>query len=480
MINDSRELRAFEAYVSECSGLNIDNGKRDALHFSLLSRMKHTSHTHIQSYLEFLKHHPLGHAEFKRLISLITINETRFFRNQSHFEALRSTVIPEIIRAKTQRSFTQQQNLAVWSAGCSSGEEPYSIAMALLDMFGPYHNWNFYILGTDISDAILNKARQGIYGKRSLRHTDQKYIDRYFTIHRAEYHLHEDLKNMVEFNYHNLADHYYPQPAQGLWDIIFCRNVLIYFKMDVIKRVIKQLYECLNEGGYLYIGFSESLYSISKDFSLEQIGDTFVYRKKAAAARPSQADFLNTVSVKVKIKPDTVVHSREATQKKYEEAVKLYADEKYERALKTVQDYTDDYPSDTRGYLLAGKILFELGDLKHAVKKFQTALKLNSMATEAHYYLGVIAHHKKNSKLAIGHLKKAIYTDRDFSMAHYYMASIHHALGNRDKALRSYQNTIKTLKKIPATKTLEHAGWLPVKSIIETCNRQINDLKEFL
>ena len=475
---NNEELKFLATYIADSSGLNIDNGKRDALHFSVLSRMNHTRHGNFQQYIDFIKYHPQGQEEFKKLINLITIDETRFFRNHSHFTALRDTVIPGIINNKNQQSLYQPQQLAIWSAGCSSGEEPYSIAMTLVDIFGPYHNWNLNILGTDINDNVLNKARRAVYGKRSLRHTENKYIDQHFTVHKDEYRLKDDLKEMVMFDYHNLAGPHYPRPDQGYWDIIFCRNVLIYFKLDVIRRVVKQLYEHLAEGGYLYIGFSESLYSISKDFVLEQIGDTFVYRKKPAGEKQIPRIPIKTTVPTAKLDSKLPVSNKDITAKTYKQAYRSYRKEQYESALKLAQQYLEEYPTDTRGHLLVGKTFFELGDLKQAMTKFNNVVKLNSMITEAHYYLGIIAYQEKNARDAIEHLKRAIYTNSDFSMAHYYIASIYQTLGDRDKALRSYRNTIQCLKHIPKKQSLEHAGGLTAKSIIETCSRQIQDLKE--
>jgi chemotaxis protein methyltransferase CheR len=476
MIVNKEEFRMLESYISDQSGFNIDNGKRDALYFSLLSRMKHTQHLHLQHYIDYLKYHPQGHTEFKRLISLITINETRFFRNPSHFSALKNTILPEMIHTRCQPS--SRQNLAIWSAGCSSGEEPYSIAMTLLDALGPYHNWNIDILGTDINDTVLNKAQTGIYSKRSVRDAENKYIDRYFTVHNGEYRLDNSLMKMVRFTYHNLADPQYPFPQIGYWDIIFCRNVLIYFKMEVIKRVVQQLYDRLVEGGYLFIGFSESLYSISKDFVLEQIGDTFIYRKKTKSVkRPSVSLEPSYKNAKPKPKPAPI--DPKSSHKIYSRAAKFYEKEQYENTLKLMLEYIEERPFDTRGYLLAGKSLFELGHLRKAAMKFQNVVKLNPMITEAHYYLGIIAHQQKNTDNAIAHLKRALYTNSNFTMAHYYLASIYHTLGNQDKALRAYRNTIQSLKHISDSETLEHAGQLPAKSIIETCKRNIHALKEF-
>lgn len=475
---NNEELQFLTTYVSDRSGLNIDNGKKDALHFSVLSRMTHTQHTNFQQYIDYLKYHPNGHDEFKKLISLITINETRFFRNHSHFAALRDTVIPAIIENKSRQSLYQNQQIAIWSAGCSSGEEPYSIAMTLFDIFGPYHNWHFDILGTDINDNVIKKAQNAVYGKRSLRHTEKRYINRHFTVHQGKYRLKDDLKKMVMFDYHNLADEYYPQPDQGYWDIIFCRNVLIYFKMDVIRRVVQKLYERLAEGGYLYIGFSESLFSISKDFILEQIGDTFVYRKKSVDKEQSPQYPVEITAPAVQKKSLITVSAKNITDRTYKQAYRSYVNEQYESALSLAAQYLEEYPADTRGHLLVGKAFFELGDLKQAMSKLQKVVKLNPMITEAHYYLGIIAYQEKKAVEAVEHLKRAIYTNSDFPMAHYYIASIYHALGDKDKALRSYRNTIQCLKHISGEQALEHAGWLPAKSIIETCRRQIQDLKE--
>lgn len=279
------EFELFCDEVTKNSGLHLDQRKKDSLKVSLLSRLRQGNFKSYQDYYWFLKYDSSGRREFKELLESILINETSFFRDPAQFEALEKSVLPETIRRKQETD----RSISIWSAGCSTGEEPYSIAMILLETLELPQIWQIQILATDISQQALAVARQGVYEQQAIHFTDGKYLEKYFKCRagkceyfecRDEKHqLKNRVKEMVKFSYHNLMDEPYPLSPAGLWDIIFCRNVCIYFQPEVAQKVVQNLYQSLNEGGYLFVGHAESLYHLSHQFVPLEMEKAFVYYK---------------------------------------------------------------------------------------------------------------------------------------------------------------------------------------------------------
>ena len=294
------QFELFQRLISDSSGFYLDASRKNALLASLLSMVKISQHRDFQEYYHYLKFHPQGPTEVKKLINQLTVNETHFFRYREQLKILNDHILPELTTRRSQSTYAGQPSLAVWSAGCASGDEPYSIAISLLDVFNPWRPRNVEILGTDINDDVLNQARNAIYGQKSIQSINRDHRKKYFELRGGKYKLSDKIKNMVYFKYHNLVQKPYPLPRCSFkWDIIFCRNVLIYFKKDVVRDVIGNIYSNLSDGGYLFLSGSETLLNVSTDFSLIKYGETFVYRKTPQNA----VDRAGLMSKTVVIKP---------------------------------------------------------------------------------------------------------------------------------------------------------------------------------
>ncbi|MFC2061281.1 CheR family methyltransferase, partial [Elusimicrobiota bacterium] len=269
------EFKLFQELILEKSGLNFDDSKRKSLKVSLLSRIRYKGFDNYQQYYKYINFHPDGRTEFRDLITLLTINETMFFRNPDQFKILKNNVLPEIINEN------KDKNIKIWSAGCSTGEEPYSIAICMRELVGFANKWNIEILGVDIDKKALASAKEGIYKTRALRITDKTYIDRYFNENEIDgkYKIKQEIRDMVSFDYFNLAEVPYPVALNGKWDIIFCRNVLIYFNTDLIEKIIERFYEGIKDGGYLFIGYSEILSAYKNSFSPAKFDGVYIYKK---------------------------------------------------------------------------------------------------------------------------------------------------------------------------------------------------------
>jgi chemotaxis protein methyltransferase CheR len=212
-------------------------------------------------------------AELEEIVDRVTTNETYFFRESYQLEALRSEILPEIFTRKPRG-----KRLSVWSAGCASGEEAYSVAMVIMDT-GMFGEWDVRVFGSDISRKVLSVARKGTYGRGSFRATDQRMQRRYFReTPEGKHQVRDEVRQLVSFGQINLID----EPMAilvGEVDVILCRNVLIYFDAASRRRVIDTLHHKLVRGGYLLLGHSESLINVTTAFELVHLKNDMVYRK---------------------------------------------------------------------------------------------------------------------------------------------------------------------------------------------------------
>jgi chemotaxis protein methyltransferase CheR len=214
--------------------------------------------------------------ELKELFVEVTTNETSFYRNPPQIDAYWKKVLPEIA---AQKKKTMSKNLKIWSSASSTGEEPYTLAILALEsksLFTP--GTKIEILASDISQQVLEKAKAGIYDSYTLRNMPKNLISKYFVEKDKKFHIKQEVKDIVKFQYFNLID-YSSYLRLGKMDIIFCRNVLIYFDENVKRQVIDSFYNILNKNGYLFIGHSESLHNISKKFELIHFMKALAYKK---------------------------------------------------------------------------------------------------------------------------------------------------------------------------------------------------------
>lgn len=261
--------------IWEKSGMYFESTKRQFFFRRLTARMNLLGCQQIKDYYRLLRY-DRSDAELAELLNLLTTTETYFFRNAPQIRSFEEEIIPALIK---QKQAAGQAHLQIWSAGCSSGEEAYTIAMQLLEMYPSLDRWKISIVGTDVNTQVLSKAREGVYTSRSLRDTPDKYIQKYFTRDGEYYHLNDRVKKMVNFRYGNLMEQRDASLFQNV-DCIFCRNVLIYFNVDSCKKVINIFYDSLMKGGYLLLGHSESLYRISQIFKLVKLQHSLVYYKE--------------------------------------------------------------------------------------------------------------------------------------------------------------------------------------------------------
>ncbi|MGC2474160.1 MAG: protein-glutamate O-methyltransferase CheR [Candidatus Sulfotelmatobacter sp.] len=239
-------------------------------------RMKELKTISLREYFEQLTVRPTRQVELISLLNEITIGETCFFRSQAQLDALQQVVIPKIIEAKAQLPI---RRLRIWSAGCSTGEEPYTLSMVLQEEAQRrLKDWTVEILATDLNERSLTHAKNAIYGNYSTRHLTQYYRQKYFNPVADQLQLQASVRNSVSFSRLNLSDDARMMFMKSL-DVVFCCNVLIYFDLASKRRVIQHFYNNLLPHGYLFLGHSESLYSVNDDFKLVHLPGATAYIK---------------------------------------------------------------------------------------------------------------------------------------------------------------------------------------------------------
>ncbi len=266
------EFRLLRDLIKGEFGLFFDDGSRFLLERRLSRRLRLHHLSDFRDYYRFLLYDKKRDEELTAVIDLLTVNETFFFREQNQLRAFSDEILPEI--RETNR---EKKRIRIWSAGCSTGEEPYTIAMLVLE-YGGLFGWDVEIFGSDINQRVLTSARRGIYRKNSFRTAGQYFIDKYFKEDDGSYIISEDVKRLVNFSHLNLLDPFKVKFVAQM-DVIFCRNVLIYFDQPSRKKVVDNFYDSLVEGGYLLLGHAESLMNISTSFALRHLKNDMVYQK---------------------------------------------------------------------------------------------------------------------------------------------------------------------------------------------------------
>lgn len=258
-----RDFEFIRGIMADTSGINLNPAKRELVYSRLAKRVRHLGFDRFTDYCDLLKH---DMAELGHCVNAMTTNVTSFFRENHHFEFLRQVVFPEKL---THSDLDGTNTIRIWSAGCSSGEEPYSIAIAAREFFGNHPMWNIEIDASDLDSTVLEKARGGVYRSRDVENLDPGYLKRWF--HRGtesnegRVRVVQEIRDLVNFFTLNLKDEW---PDQSQYDVIFCRNVMIYFDIELKRRVIEGFHRMLKPGGFLCLGHSESLFGLSDKFEV--------------------------------------------------------------------------------------------------------------------------------------------------------------------------------------------------------------------
>ena len=262
----NKQFKKVCGLVYQFSGIHLKDGKEALVKTRLMKRLRALQLNDFDTYLNFVQSNE-GRNEIELMIDVMTTNQTSFFREPAHFTFLKETVLANI----------KDKKLRIWSAACSSGQEPYTIAMVLSDHVPDVHKKDVRILGTDISKSMLAIAQRGIYPKDQLRSVEETVIRKHFSKYTENplitYKIKDSVKGLVSLAWLNLLEDW---PMKGPFDVIFCRNVMIYFDRLTQQKLVQRFWQLLEQGGYLFVGHSEGLSAISHKFQYVQPA---VYRK---------------------------------------------------------------------------------------------------------------------------------------------------------------------------------------------------------
>ena len=468
--------------IEQTAGLRFEDGDWASLRAAVDDRMAALGISNLGEYDKLLR--TSGESgELAQLTELLTVHETAFFRNRGHFDLLERVVIPELLQRKVA-----DRRLRFWSAGCSTGQEPYSIAISLLEAIPSLDGWQVEVLATDISERALEQARAAVYPARSLRGVDPVLVGRYFQQCKGGYRVADAVRRLVRFEGLNLVKEPFPFAALGLFDVVFCENVTIYFNVESTRRVIRNFHEVLLDGGYLFLGYSETLWQISGDFLLREWDGVFAYQK-APRSKEDAADGLpppmagkaaaksgarRQPSRRLRKVAPPASRGRAVT---LEGATALYEAGRLEEAVVAAESLVSSDPTNAGAHLLAAKLKADREQIGPALAHCRRALDSDPLLEEGHYLMGVLLRRAGDAQAAAASLSRVIYLNpvgRRAALAHFHLAGMHADAGAGDRAIREYGSALRLLERLPKGELIDEFS---ADFLAKVCRRRLDELE---
>ncbi|MBF0449212.1 MAG: tetratricopeptide repeat protein [Candidatus Magnetomorum sp.] len=470
----------FQKLILQRTGIIFGERRRNELKRHVLTTTKKQDASNIDHLYRRLSESPTDSPIWDFFIDTIIVGETYFFREELLFQALRHKILPEIIaRHEKDRS------MRIWSAGCSTGEEPYSLAILMDQLLGAdIKNWHIFILATDINKPSLKKAIDGHYRSWSLRQTSKTIISTYFKEKKDRFHIREDIQKRVMFSYLNLNNPVYPSLATctHAMDLILWRNVAIYFTDDVIQDVLKRFYRCLLPSGYFNIGASEAAHMSATPFIAKQFSGTFIYQKDQPAM-PSLTQTIKPIQPKyppdtknnfsadqnVNVNPSIVSTTKVKTESSLsflEQAEQHAQNQRYTEAVQAYKSHLSIYSNDAKAWFQMARVYANNGDLKHAKEACTHAIKYDPLIVEAYYIQGLINEEDGKLEEAIADYKKTLYLKPDFVLAHYHLSCVYQQTQEDAMADRHRTQSIRILSQRPSDENIPGADELTVGQLL--------------
>ncbi len=487
----------FRDLVQAHSGLSFPEKKRRDLELALDKALQDAPKGihDPDAYYRYLRYDatPAARRERARFINLLTVGETHLFRDSAQFDALATQVLPALIARKREMvaklGTAVNPQLRIWSAGCSTGEEPYSLAILLRELIPDIAQWRILILATDINEESLKQAQQAIYSDWSFRESRAKVVrPLYFAPCGSGYQLHDDLRRMVTFAPHNLIDDDFPAVINNtvFMDLIICRNVTIYFEPMTTRRIVNQFYQALVEGGWLVVGHAEPSVEIYKEFTGHMIQGALLYQK--LTARPAVKPPLTRPPAPAKpavkpprrtdLLPPLPLHSPPTTNGSgYEEARQLLSHGRVEPAITLLEDYVAANTQFAAAHCLLARAYADLGQWHQARAWCQKAMTVDPLLPEVYYILAMIEEHEGQLELAISNLKKVVYLDQERPLAYFNLAILYKKRSQADLAQRALKAVINRIQAWPADKIIPDSGHTSGRRLAEAARQLLAELE---
>ncbi|MBI2885172.1 MAG: hypothetical protein HYY15_03250 [Candidatus Omnitrophica bacterium] len=426
------EFERFRLLLEREGGLALDPARQSVLHAGLAARMDARRLSAVDDYARLLTDAPEGRAEIRALLQEVTVGETQWFRYRAQFDVLTRHLIPDLVKARGA-----DRRLAVWSAGCSTGEEPYSIAMALLESLPQPETWAVTILATDLHRGSLARAERGWYPARSLRGVPAAWRERYFLSEQDGYRVRDRVKRLVRFAPHNLARDPFGLPDMRDVHLLWCRNVTIYFTPAATARIIAQFAQALGEGGYLFLGHAETLWGVSTAFAPVVFPEAVVYRKASAApaglraARPSLS------------------------------------------LLPTAQE---PRRQDAAAQCGLASSLADAGRHEEAIRLLQDIVRTDALSANAHYLLGLLYHKTGRRPAALHAFERARYLEPLQPLVYLALAIVHLDGGEAAQAQQQLRQALTVLDEWPDAAPVPWCEELRCRELRVACRQHLGQL----
>jgi chemotaxis protein methyltransferase CheR len=491
----TRELERFRNAITHRIGLQFDDARLDYLSEVFQRRIVQCGRDG-PAYLRHLEHEPSG-SEISALARELTVGETYFFRNHEQFDALAELALPERLRARAE-----EKTLRLLSAGCSSGEEAYSIAIVARETIAD-PSWKVAIRAVDVNPAALEKARRGHYSPWALRETPEDIQSKWFRVDGRDIALHASIRAAVEFESANLAsdDPTLWQPAA--YDVIFCRNVLMYFKREQMRAVIARIVRSLAPGGFLFLGHAETLRGVSDQFHLLNSHGAFYYQLgrggesrgenliRIPATQPAQPlpvpepittwfDAIRVASDRVAaLLPAADVH-RQAPHPSPplfdpEQILKLLREERFVEALSNLRDQSTTMGPSEEILLLETVLLLNSGQIAEANATAARLLSIDRDNANAHYLLALCGEHAGDRGRAYEHHWTAAILDSSFAMPRLHLAMLARRNGDREMARSEFSQARALLPAEDSSRVLLFGGGFSRESLVALCETALKD-----
>jgi chemotaxis protein methyltransferase CheR len=494
----------YRAIVRQRAGIEIPDARKADLEKGVRAALDLTGAADAEGLYELLAEKgPRGTAAFEAMVPAITINETHFFRNRPQMKALETEILPQLIEARRDT-----RKLRIWSAACSSGEEPYSLAILIDRLLPDRDKWDVLIHGTDIDPTALAKAHTGLYGNWSFREVPQDVKEDYFTKaddHRFE--LASKIRRMVKFTRLNLVDDMYPsmETVTDRMDLVICRNVLIYFREEVIQRIVDRFHGSLVDDGWLVVGHAEPSQEIFHRYQVMNFPGTIVYRKSKTAA---QGKPVGVPAAPVAPQPPVIGHRSQPVGRKpvptpvrrplaspepsvrplrpvggkqvagppvagaADEAFKLYESGRSGEAINRLEKLAAESPNDHRAPYLLAKIFASKVRFPEAEKWIDVAIAGRELAPESHYLRGIALQEQGRLEEALEAFRRSVFLDHTFVLGHFAAAGVFGRTGQTTRAQKSLAAVADLLEGKPADMPLPEGDGLTVGRLMELVTLQ--------
>ncbi len=476
------DIDRLRTLIERRFGLLFDETKRDLL-AEVLARRIHDTRTEAAAYLALLDS-AAARDELRALADRLTVAETYFFRYAEQFRALADTALPERLQARAGA-----RDLSILSAGCASGDEPYSIAILLHERIPDIERWNIRIHAVDVSPSAIRKAERAGYSEWSMREMPTELRLRYFTLEGGQYVLAPHVRRLVTFEERNLTvdDPAFWRP--NAFDVVFCRNVVMYFSPEAARRVIARIAQALAPAGFLFLGHAETLRGLSNDYRLRHSHDTFYYQRREGASEPllpepppsappileTNTDWMDAIQRASERIADLATRSARppaspAREPDLSVALDLVRQERFAEAIEQVPD---DAAASADARLLRAALLTNAGRPKEAEEVCRRLLSGDDLNAGAHYLMALCREHERDVAGALDHDRKAIHLDAAFAMPHLHWGLIAKRTADVAIARRELAAAGSLLGREDASRILLFGGGFTRQALIDLCRSEL-------